>query len=156
MNKPLCQTCVYWYCPDWPEYRLECMLPERSEHEGKCRRYPPTLVSISRPEVRNIGSPLFTEEPTVLACDWCGEHPDFPAYIASLKAPVSINPDDMSVRARNAIRRLGDDIRKITYQQLVDAKDCGQSTRNEILNFAKANGIIIPGLPSVTPSVPIE
>lgn len=67
MDKPTCKTCPYFDC-------LSAM-------GGYCNRMSP------RPEIRSDADDIFLAWPPVTEDDWCGQHPDFPAYIASLKPP---------------------------------------------------------------------
>jgi hypothetical protein len=60
MDKPFCETCVY--------YAHAC-----------CHRNPPTLI----PAPEESASTFWSVWPEVDPDDWCGEHPDFPAYVAS-------------------------------------------------------------------------
>ncbi len=97
MERPVCGTCVYW---DWEEHVEEDgrdeegnVIPVPDDKKGdyaRCHRRSPGAV----PEI--IGSPLMnasisdivedeTVWPLTNCYDWCGEHPGFPAYIASLK-----------------------------------------------------------------------
>jgi hypothetical protein len=87
MDRPTCRTCPYW--------DREIIDP-RSE-AGHCRRYPPRLILVEiHPEKgRSLGRitdanaeylDLTNDEqsPQTYSLDWCGEHPDFPTYLASL------------------------------------------------------------------------
>jgi hypothetical protein len=72
MERPKCGTCPY-------------AAPDLISDDGLvCRRYPPA----AHLRVRDV---LYehddnSEWPTVHATiDWCGEHPDFPAYLAHLR-----------------------------------------------------------------------
>lgn len=68
MERPTCGTCPYF-----DEY----------EHSSYCRRHPPATLYIGDDDER---MPCFsTTWPAVVANNFCGEHPEFPAYIASLK-----------------------------------------------------------------------
>ena len=61
-EKPTCGTCVFF-----------------RRNYGDCRRHPPVYVSA---EGDYCGSFRF---PETHEYQWCGEHPDFPAYVASTK-----------------------------------------------------------------------
>jgi hypothetical protein len=88
MDKPTCRTCPYWYAPDPENFHSVCM----DSVKGECHRFPPTRDSVdkwrggdvSRVERSldeiNEADWIDTEE-----SDWCGEHPDFPAYLANRK-----------------------------------------------------------------------
>jgi hypothetical protein len=86
MERPKCKTCPYM---EWD-----------GDDGGFCQRFPPRVVadSIRFPsEIRRsydsegAGNPLlfviWTEQalPVVDSDDWCGEHPDFPAYIKATR-----------------------------------------------------------------------
>ena len=61
-ERPTCATCPYWGGPD-------------TKKEGICRRRAPNWTTEGR------------EDWAVTTCvDWCGDHPDFPAWIASRRA----------------------------------------------------------------------
>ena len=81
MERPTCETCPYW----------------DGDHSvkgiGYCKRNAPVPIILPlRGELPNdyhIGDdPTFAE---LAGTDWCGEHPQFPAYIESLK-PVPVPP----------------------------------------------------------------
>jgi hypothetical protein len=74
MERPTCGTCPYW------------MSLESEDFAGSCKRYPPTIpatesqVGESKSVAEGVG--LFLGwSPTTDNNDWCGEHPDFPAYL---------------------------------------------------------------------------
>ncbi len=58
MDRPRCETCAYW-------------------DAGECKRFPPVI---------NMDGKFTYHWPETADVEWCGEHPDFPAYIASLKS----------------------------------------------------------------------
>jgi hypothetical protein len=68
---PRCVTCIFWQEFDG------CEEPLLSA--GQCHRYPPKRIKAYRAD------PEVYEHAWTVGADWCGEHPDFPAYIASLK-----------------------------------------------------------------------
>jgi hypothetical protein len=68
--RPTCKTCAYF------------SLPGDNHETGWCMRYPPRLVV--QPDVPDRLSEVW---PVVEPTNWCGEHPDFPAYLAS-RAPA--------------------------------------------------------------------
>jgi hypothetical protein len=91
MDRPTCGTCPYWDLED-------------GETQGLCLRYPPRLVpdAIGTPglgvracygangNAEMVALFQINSEQTNPATSpdyWCGEHPDFPAYIASIKTP---------------------------------------------------------------------
>ena len=75
MDRPTCATCPYWH-----DYVM-------GNGFGQCRRIPPVFRVSSDTEDPNG---LFPES---LALHFCGEHPDFPAWIESLKAGTPPMPD---------------------------------------------------------------
>jgi hypothetical protein len=98
MDRPKCQGCIYWerlpsldQMPS-PEDLAEMSPEEIAEGEahysrmrGNCHRYPPemdwegdgtTIETHGGGTQYNVSSNM----------DWCGEHPDFPAYLASVRA----------------------------------------------------------------------
>ena len=89
MERPTCRTCPYW---DLEDYESDCPDFGGTDEEmrshldtdccccasGECRRYPRQTEGM-------VGRCMVTYWPRSLDSDWCGEHPDFPAYIASLK-----------------------------------------------------------------------
>lgn len=90
MIRPTCQTCPFWdvvmfpnngdetYPQEWQDINPEDITAEsdvswRGETEfGECRRRPPEGDEIE-------GT---SEFPVTGYYQWCGEHPDFPAYAA--------------------------------------------------------------------------
>lgn len=68
MERPSCRTCVHWN--------------DTGERESECMRMPPTVFVIPFP--RDDGTYTESVFPMVSAGMGCGEHPDFPAYLASL------------------------------------------------------------------------
>jgi hypothetical protein len=70
MERPTCKTCPYWDCTD----------SEFATASGTCNRYAPMPI-------RSGDDPLVWS--TTIDDDFCGEHPSFPAYIASLKPAES-------------------------------------------------------------------
>jgi hypothetical protein len=83
-ERPTCKTCPYWD------------EDKRSYGDiGECRRYPPQLIpeSVSVGQRKAPSGDIYHDVnpdqlfPGVFGRDdWCGEHPDFPAYIAARKA----------------------------------------------------------------------
>lgn len=80
MERPTCKTCAYYdaeakttvYMPGAGGYSLPGG-PLTIEKKGACKRH--------------WGAPSHK-----LPDDWCGDHHDFPAYIASLKQDGQPNP----------------------------------------------------------------
>ena len=80
MDSPTCETCPYfhWLVND----------------KGMCRRRSPQ-PNVSNPE-RDVGR-MVAEWPDVSDYDWCGEHPDFPAWIESQRKPRRVTKDEIIV-----------------------------------------------------------
>jgi hypothetical protein len=77
IERPTCETCAFW---EWLQTRP---VPDPDDYEvGECRRRPPTA---SRPSKLAGGKAMATWRRT-FEDDWCGEHPDFPAYLLMRKA----------------------------------------------------------------------
>ena len=69
MDRPTCATCPYWL--------------NEADDEGWRQRRPPVVVPLLGSDAK-----WRTTQPESNAADWCGEHPDFPAFIESRKAAV--------------------------------------------------------------------
>lgn len=79
MDRPTCATCPYWH-----DYVM-------GNGFGQCRRIPPVFRVSSDTEDPNG---LFPES---LALHFCGEHPDFPAFLESRKVPPPSEPSDLEI-----------------------------------------------------------
>lgn len=95
MKRPKCRTCPYWHWwenlrsfwsgsesdpidLDEEEEPLPGITPENTDREdAPCKRRSPQVVTIDRDTI--------TTWPKTWENHWCGEHPDFPAFLASLK-----------------------------------------------------------------------
>ena len=75
MDRPTCATCPYW---------------ERDayEREGYCHRLPPAFRLVPTDDY---------VQPWTWETDWCGEHPDFPAFLESRKVPPPSEPSDLEI-----------------------------------------------------------
>ena len=87
MKQPMCKTCPYWD-DEAPDHFLHD--PWGNDYDsrkeagfGWCMRHAPRPILVTAEEFGN--KQLIPLNPIVTAGDYCGEHPDFPAYIASLK-----------------------------------------------------------------------
>jgi hypothetical protein len=96
-ERPTCKTCPYWafFDPSTCEVVEDIETAsgdDLEDNEGQCRRCPPARLVYNG--FRNGGrSVLRTNEfPEVFHYDWCGEHPDFPAYLAALRADPAPPP----------------------------------------------------------------
>lgn len=77
MERPTCKT-----CPHWDAEHDE----DEEPTEGICRRFPPVLICPQPAEKADKSWCADAwEQPFTAYCMSCSEHPDFPAYIASLK-----------------------------------------------------------------------
>jgi hypothetical protein len=79
IKRPTCATCPYWDEPD-----LDDKFDEDEGRYSQCRRRGPRLHAPSCEELDR--NPWWGIWPNVFEHDWCGEHPDFPAYLAARKA----------------------------------------------------------------------
>lgn len=87
MERPMCKTCPYFWYEGY----------EDDGSVGECRRHAPRplLTRLADTENFDIDNTLFyvVAFPQIhsqkLEWDFCGEHPAFPAYIASLNSPSS-------------------------------------------------------------------
>ncbi len=73
MERPTCKTCVFFY-------------DDESEERGECHRYPPKVAQTKEQQKESelAGCGIFESWfPDVHNSEWCGEHPEFPAYLAS-------------------------------------------------------------------------
>ncbi len=73
MERPTCGTCPYW--------ESEGQSADIDDSDvGYCHRFPVTPASLIRVEGTENYS-VRCQEPQTYDFDWCGEHPDFPAWI---------------------------------------------------------------------------
>lgn len=95
MEKPTCRTCPYWDKADcWVDNAIQhddepnAEFIARAIDEGlvrcECHRFPPAILSRQQRDEQTCSS----DYPVTIDFEWCGEHPDFPAYIESLKTSV--------------------------------------------------------------------
>ena len=78
MDRPTCKTCPYWNTLEDED--------EPEPLEGWCHRFPP-LPAVTKVMIKETG--MYDGIHVVTRrCDFCGEHPDFPAYIAGPKGPT--------------------------------------------------------------------
>ncbi len=66
MDRPTCETCPFW-------------------EDGNCRRYPPHIYEKGCLEDKEGNFLPVYFYPETEGDEWCGEHPDFPEYLQSLK-----------------------------------------------------------------------
>jgi hypothetical protein len=89
-KRPTCKTCPYWHDLVTEDEGIENWKDDEVRF-GDCRRRAPSPVMIYQmppnPGSDNRADLVWLQ---TLNGDWCGEHPDFPAYIASLKKPRTV------------------------------------------------------------------
>lgn len=105
MDRPTCSTCPYWDRID------DSSDPEQNEHwrncnpgdgSGECRRHAPRPMERAaqiEPTAENsfyidldkgtVAWPVTIVCHAVAEIGWCSEHPDFPAYLESLRKAKS-------------------------------------------------------------------
>ena len=88
MDRPTCRTCPYW----------EIYLASDPQRGGVCERRPPVIVPIS-----DIEEGWKTVWPETGAQEGCGEHPDFPAFIASMRRSQPVTLDDLPIKAGDSL-----------------------------------------------------
>ena len=76
---------------EWP-WDLYFSAWGNEEGEGLCKRHAPS------PTVTATSEDLWTAWPITDEIHWCGEHPDFPAYIESLREPMMLPSGGYGVR----------------------------------------------------------
>jgi hypothetical protein len=82
MERPTCATCPYW---------------EKDSVDGRCHRYPPEDIAFDIYKYVDGGSVQWGDAGSsddfgfrvVPVYGWCGEHPDFPAYLFSIRGEVT-------------------------------------------------------------------
>lgn len=101
MERPTCKTCPYWDRDD----EFSDTTDGGRVIQAKCRRHAPGGSSDFFESYEGEAAADDGNVPrewtaynlarfsTTEWSEWCGEHPDFPAYIASLKEPVTVNGD---------------------------------------------------------------
>jgi len=135
MDRPTCRTCPYWDSGG-------------EEDSGICRKSCPKTA---KPQYEGDYS-AFPVWPITLDTEWCGEHPDFPAYLASLKKPPESTDStewrayrgELSVRAIKTLTKLDvatlEGIAKLDYRDIMEIQNCGMSTVCEIRKFLAKHG----------------
>jgi hypothetical protein len=76
MYKPTCESCVYW--DTWTQ---DC----KKDALGLCRKNAPRRIRIHKTHGMSSTTQILNDTPKTKIDEWCGEHPDFPAYLESLK-----------------------------------------------------------------------
>ena len=72
MARPTCRTCPFWHAMD----------PQQ------CRFNPPRVLLIPVTVPGATGMAVNGFFPNCGPDSWCGKHPDYPAYIATLRVDV--------------------------------------------------------------------
>jgi hypothetical protein len=100
MERPTCKTCPYWLLLD-----EECWEITVAKHEelypdadtiGDCQRFPgPPIIEVHQSTDGGHGSQtmiqlLVPKKVEKFDFDWCGEHPDFPAYIRATHKALAV------------------------------------------------------------------
>ena len=138
MERPRCETCPYYYVFD-------------PEMMGECRRNAAGTFIV--PDSIPSGD-VHAHWPFVDIDDWCGEHPDFPAYLTAIRpdAPRPNLPNafiaacnhQLGARGQEAIRKLGvrsfDELGALTMQQILCVRGVGWTTYSDLQKFLKKNG----------------
>lgn len=99
MDRPTCKTCPFFTSVGFDE-----------GESGQCRRHAPRPIMATYEDSENCAMPTLAIWPQIFfqphlgpeGVDFCGEHPDFPDYIANLKA---LTPDDLTVRSLARVAR---------------------------------------------------
>ena len=87
MDRPTCKTCPYH------------LRQEQNDDQGTCCRFPPRVPD----DYSQQGDALSMLWPLTFHDATCGEHPDFPAFIASTRKPMSRIPDDLPIKAGDSL-----------------------------------------------------
>ena len=150
MHRPTCRTCPFWEGPEPSPYEGD------EETYGDCRRFPPRVTPTRAmlawrgtdfecdptPKVRfELHAGAF---PMVCESEWCGEHPDFPAYARSLNRSDArpalptleeLFPADGTGRAARTLNALDSagcystaDLLRLTPWRLHDVRSVGPTT----------------------------
>lgn len=80
MKRPTCETCVYWKCYD----------PDDAPNDGWCQKRPPQYLA-AHPD-HDPSRDMEWMQPSTAAGDSCGEHHDFPAYLAWFRQQADVAP----------------------------------------------------------------
>lgn len=78
MDKPTCKTCPYFEAGD--ENNGDGF------DAGYCHRSSPIAIPLDDDHEDSV----FVLWPKTLKIEWCGEHPQFPTYLASLSEPAKV------------------------------------------------------------------
>jgi hypothetical protein len=150
MERPTCNTCPYWDRDDIMD--TDDIDSEEAEIPGDqclCHRYPPRnhpehIIPLDRQaQDRNRGATMHISNgdyPPLTRRDyWCGEHPDFPAYIESLRDKAAAGSDVVhgyrEEQMLEAARDAGKNPRTMTLDEWMQIKGCGISTANNLTAY---------------------
>ena len=79
--RPTCATCQYYHDHARPATKIGTVIVSHTNSAGDCRRNPPTCASMAM--LTEVATIRVREFPPANPGDWCGEHPDFPAWLAA-------------------------------------------------------------------------
>lgn len=90
VDKPTCATCPYW---------VHTETADEFTTLGECMRYPPKLLPSYTDDLDSDIQRQwqFAAGPIVSDDCFCGEHPDFPAFLESRKVPPPSEPSDLEI-----------------------------------------------------------
>lgn len=138
MERPTCKTCPYFHA-----------IP-REEEFGFCRRQSPRPQMLLE-EIDDEGRiPVW---PEVLMAEWCGEHPDFPAWISASRGPTAGEADWKDVdwgsqvgpRIVRGLRQLGirtwEQLASTPHVKLESVRQLGPTSIEAIKEQLKARGL---------------
>lgn len=109
MERPTCGTCPYW------RMFKEAIIGQG--REGECHVNPPTFTT--QPMMEEMtDEPFEGFWPEIRSTEFCGEHPDFPAYIKEQRkarlAAQQATPEYKAAEEERSLRSCGtaEDVRK--------------------------------------------
>jgi hypothetical protein len=137
VERPTCETCVYW------------KKDEEATAYGECHRLPPVNLRDECVTFENgaeiiINSGFWTETNYY---DWCGEHSDFPAYLASRRtgkaderSRLNLLIGELTTRSQNVLIDVAQMngwtwIDEINEAVLKNTLKCGAVTIKEIVEW---------------------
>lgn len=144
MERPKCETCPYYH---------NCGCHDEMGDIGECRLSNPKPWNTcyqSQEYVQDYDDGRKAFWPVVHHYDWCGQHPDFPAHIASLKRPAPARTIDvkfpLGIIERKTLARLGvtsiEKFRGISMSQLLSQPNCGIVRTMNIIKYMASHGIV--------------
>lgn len=120
----------------------------RFVESGECHRHAPH-VRVPAPDVSPPGWPenLQAGWPITLPLDWCGEW-----QAAAPRTPIDEAIKVLSGRAKGVLERVAGDrldwsrIEEIDWEELRNARNCGDETMDEFLQFFQSHGMTLRGV----------